>query len=68
MNDNIKAKAVELIGCIQSGKAGSVEFKELERVTGMPNAWAIFDAYELEGMLPAKIFDMFFCDKEIAVG
>jgi hypothetical protein len=66
VKENDKAKAIELIRSIQSGKAGYGELKELERVTGIPNAWGIFDAYELEGMLPGKIFEMFFCNNESA--
>jgi hypothetical protein len=60
MNENERAKTIKLIGSIQSGEAGGEELNELERITGNPNASVIFHLYELEGMLPGKIFDLFF--------
>jgi hypothetical protein len=65
-NESQKARTIELIKSIQAGEAGSKEMNELERVTGFVNAAAIFQAYELEGMLPGRIYDMFFSnDKSV---
>lgn len=57
----MRAEIVELIRTIQSGKGGWETFQALERATHNPDVWIIFDRFELEGMAPEKIYDMF-CD------
>lgn len=59
-----KSKAIELIRSIQSGEGGNEERRALERATGIPNVWMIFDALELEGMSPDKIFNLICGNKE----
>ena len=53
-----RAEIVELIKRVQSGEGGSEALEGIARATGNPNVWIIFDALELEGMLPEKIFDL----------
>jgi hypothetical protein len=59
MPDLKRAKIVDVIRTIQSGNGGWAEFNALERATGNPDIWIIFDAFELEGMAPEKIYDLF---------
>lgn len=62
MSANEKTKTIELIQNINSGRGDRLCFKELERLTGNPDVWVIFDELCLEGMSPEKIFDMFFAE------
>jgi hypothetical protein len=55
-----RAEIVEQIRRIQSDECGGKELRALERATGNPNVWIIFNELETEGMSPDKIFDMFF--------
>jgi hypothetical protein len=64
VNYNEKAKAIELIRAIQSGKEGLVDLKALERAASNRDIRFLFDVFELEGMAPEKIFEMFFGDNE----
>ncbi len=59
MSDSTRAKIVDLIRTIQSGKAGWAEFNALALATRNPDIWIIFDAFEIEGMAPEKICDLF---------
>jgi hypothetical protein len=55
-----RAEIVELIRRIQSDGCDGKELRALERATGNPNVWIIFNELETEGMSPDKIFDLFF--------
>jgi len=54
-----RAEIVELIRRVQSGEGGVRELDELECATGNPNVWVFFGVFELEGMSPEKMFDLF---------
>ncbi len=56
MNTDEKAKTVELIRRIQSGTGSDEDLSALEKATGNPNVWTYFDAFELEGFSPEKLF------------
>ena len=58
MTNPSRSEIVELIKRIQSGEGDSEVFQTLERATGNPNVWVIFDVLELEGMMPEKIFEL----------
>ena len=58
MTTPAQSEIIELIRRIQSGEGDSEMLKTLERATGNPNVWVIFDVLELEGMLPEKICDL----------
>jgi hypothetical protein len=53
-----RSEIVELIRRIQSGEGDNEVLKTLERATGIPNVWVIFDVLELEGMVPDKVFEL----------
>jgi len=55
-----RSKIVELIRRIQSDGCDGKELRALERATGNPNVWVVFNELETEGMSPDKIFNMFF--------
>ncbi len=63
MNENEKAKTVELIKRVQFDGGGSEDLKALEQATGNPNVWIIFDVLELEGFLPENILDLLLGNK-----
>jgi hypothetical protein len=65
MNENEKAKTVELVRRIQFGKGSNEDLKTLERATGNPNLWIIFEALELEGFAPEKLFKLLGGNEEI---
>jgi hypothetical protein len=65
MGNGEKARAVELIRLIQFDGGCLEDFRVLERVTGNPDVWVIFEALELEGFLPEKIFDLLCGNNEI---
>jgi hypothetical protein len=54
-----KAEIIALIRRIQFDGGSNENLKELERATGNPDVWIIFDVLELEGMSPEKIYDLF---------
>jgi hypothetical protein len=59
MPDLTRAKIVGLIRTIQSGNGGWAEFNALALATRNPDIGIIFDAFELEGVAPEKIYDLF---------
>ena len=63
MNENERAKTVELIKRIQFGGGSSEDLKALEQATGNPNVWVIFDVLEMEGFLPEKVLDLLLGNK-----
>jgi hypothetical protein len=63
MSSSARAEMIDLISRIQTGEGGSEEIKALERATGNPNVWIIFNELEIDGMSPDKLFDLFFATK-----
>lgn len=59
MPDLTHAKIVDMIRTIQSGNGGWAEFNALAFAMRNPDIRVIFDAFELEGMAPEKIYDLF---------
>jgi hypothetical protein len=64
MNENEKAKTVELIKRIQFDGGSNEDLKALEQATGNPNVWVIFDELEMEGFLPEKVLDLLLGNKQ----
>jgi hypothetical protein len=58
MTTAARSEVIELIKLIQTGKGGNEAIKSIERATGNPNVWVIFDVLELDGMQPEKICDL----------
>jgi|GEM_PF-5273099 hypothetical protein len=58
-----RAEIIALIRNIQFDGGSNADYAALERATGNPDAWVIFDALELEGMLPEKIYELFFVNR-----
>ena len=58
MTTPARTEIVELIRRVQSGEGDSDVLQTLERATGNPNVWVIFDELELEEMMPEKIFEL----------
>jgi hypothetical protein len=64
MNENEKAKTVELIKRIQFDGGSNEDLEALEQATGNPNVRVIFDELEMEGFLPEKVLDLLLGNKQ----
>lgn len=65
MSHSTRAEIIELIRRVQCGEGGGETLKALERATGNPNVWVLFDVLELEGMSPDKICDLLYGKRAI---
>jgi len=64
MNEDEKAKTVDLIKRIQFDGGSNEDLEALEQATGNPNVWVIFDELEMEGFLPEKVLDLLLGNKQ----
>lgn len=52
-----REQAIDLIRRLKSGEGGHEELKALERATGNPNIWVVFDALEINDASAETLFD-----------
>ncbi|HEV2694021.1 MAG TPA: hypothetical protein VG347_14090 [Verrucomicrobiae bacterium] len=67
MNETEKTEAIRSIQRIQAGTASEEDFQALERTTGNPDIWILFEALELEGFRPEKILNLLVWQQPILI-